>query len=79
MLIVMIRKRLVLFFDLEVDKKVDNFLGGKRRVLVVALLEKMFRKVGDLLFFIADVVFNKLKLEYFYVKDEKEFEKEGES
>lgn len=75
----MIRKRLVLFFDLEVDKKVDNFLGGKRRVLVVALLEKMFRKVGDLLFFIADVVFNKLKLEYFYVKDEKEFEKEGES
>lgn len=75
----MICKRLVLFFDLEVDKKVDNFLGGKRRVLVVALLEKMFRKVGDLLFFIADVVFNKLKLEYFYVKDEKEFEKEGES
>lgn len=75
----MIRKRLVLFFDLEVDKKVDNFLGGKRWVLVVVLLEKMFRKVGDLLFFIADVVFNKLKLEYFYVKDEKEFEKEGES
>lgn len=76
---VMTRKRLASFSDPEVDKKVDNSPGGKRRALAVALLEKMSRKAGDSSPSTADAAFNKLKLEHPYAKDEKESEKEGES
>lgn len=76
---VMTRKRLASFSDPEVDKKVDNSPGGKRRALAVALLEKMSRKAGDSSPSTADAASNKLKLEHPYAKDEKESEKEGES
>lgn len=56
----MIRKRLVLFFELEVEKKIDEIFGGKRRVVVVVLFEKMFRKINDILFFIS-IVLSKVK------------------
>ena len=76
---VMTRKRLASFSDPEVDKKVENSPGGKRRALAAALLEKMSRRAGDSSPSTADAASNKLKLEHPYAKDEKESEKEGEN
>ena len=76
---IMTRKRLASFSDPEVDKKVENSPGGKRRALAAALLEKMSRKAGDSSPSTVDAASNKLKLEHPYAKDEKESEKEGEN
>ena len=76
---VMTRKRLASFSEPEVDRKVDNSPGGKRRALAVALMERMSRKAGDSSPSTADAASNNLKLEHPYAKDEKESEKEGKS